>query len=495
METPAQESNVAPLRNDESESPLLRNAPQNEEVEAALLGAILTNNRAHEQVSDFLHPEHFFLHAHQRIFAAAGKLIELGQQASPATLRHFLEQDETLAAVGGAQYLMDLATSVFSTINAAEYGQTIHDLYLRRELIMLGELVVNDGYRPDIEVSAMDQIETTEQRLYDLATTGEFERGYIPLVDAAKNAVEMAEQALKRDGHVVGVATGLKDIDSKLGGLHPSDLVIVAGRPSMGKTALATNIAFNAAKSGGTVLFFSLEMSSEQLATRILSERSEIPSDRIRRGEVKDEEFQQIVVASQDLHRTPLFIDDTPALTVSALRTRARRLKRKNNLELIVVDYLQLMHPGLTRRNDNRVQEISEITRGLKTLAKELNVPVLALSQLSRQVENRDNKRPQLADLRESGSIEQDADVVMFIFREEYYLEKDKPLRDFDEDNARFEDKLESWQIKKSEVENVAEVIIAKQRHGPVGSVNLYFDGALTRFADFDRHHDSDDYP
>lgn len=390
---------------------------------------------------------------------------------------------------------MELATSVFSTINAAEYGRTIHDLYLRRELITLGEHVVNDGYRPEIDVTAIQQIEEIEQRLYDLATVGEYERGYISLVNAAKHAIEMAEQAIQSDGHVVGVATGLKDIDRMLGGLHPSDLLIIAGRPSMGKTALATNIAFNAAKAENTVLFFSLEMSSEQLATRILSEQAEIPSDRIRRGEIKDDEFQRIVIASQELHRTSLYIDDTPALTVSALRTRARRLKRKGNLDLVVVDYLQLMHSGLTKRTDNRVQEISEITRGLKTLAKELDVPVLALSQLSRQVENRDNKRPQLADLRESGSIEQDADVVMFIFREEYYLEKDKPQRDFDEDSAHYSDKFEKWQEKKSEVENIAEVIIAKQRHGPTDSINLYFDGALTRFADFDRHHDSNDYP
>lgn len=495
MENSAPDSLVAALRGDEASGPLYRNAPQNVEIEEALLGAILTNNRAHEQVAEFLRPEHFYEPAHQSIFAAAAKLIEMGQQASPATLRHFFEQDDSLAAVGGAQYLMQLATSVFSTINAAEYGQTIRDLHLRRELITLGEHVVNEGYRLDIDVSAMDQIETTEQSLYDLATTSESERGYIPLVDAAKSAVEMAEQALRHDGHVVGVATGLKDIDGKLGGLHPSDLLIVAGRPSMGKTALATNIAFNAAKAGNTVLFFSLEMSSEQLATRILSEQSEIPSDRIRRGDIKDDEFQRVVVASQELHRTPLFIDDTPALSVSALRTRARRLKRKNDLALIVVDYLQLMQSGLARRNDNRVQEISEITRGLKTLAKELNVPVLALSQLSRQVENRDNKRPQLADLRESGSIEQDADVVMFIFREEYYLQKDEPVRDFEEENTKFDNKYEKWQQKKAEVENIAEVIVAKQRHGPVGSVNLFFDSSLTRFADFDRHHDSDDYP
>jgi replicative DNA helicase len=495
MENSAPDNNVATLRSNETSEPLYRNAPQNVEIEAALLGAILTNNRAYEQVAEFLQPEHFYEPAHQSVYAAAAKLIEMGQQASPATLRHFFEQDNSLDTVGGAQYLMELATSVFSTINAAEYGQTIRDLHLRRELITLGEHVVNEGYRLDIDISAMDQIETTEQSLYDLATTGETERGYVSLVDAAKSAVEMAEQALRREGQVVGVSTGLKDIDRLLGGLHPSDLLIIAGRPSMGKTALATNIAFNAAKAGDTVLFFSLEMSSEQLATRILSEQSGIPSDRIRRGDIKDDEFQRVVVASQELHRTPLFIDDTPALSVSALRTRARRLKRKNNLSLIVVDYLQLMQSGLGRRNDNRVQEISEITRGLKTLAKELDVPVLALSQLSRQVENRDNKRPQLADLRESGSIEQDADVVIFIFREEYYLARDEPISEYDEDTTRFAEKYEKWQIKKAEVENIAEVIVAKQRHGPTDNVNLFFDGSLTRFADFDRHHDSDDYP
>lgn len=494
MDSSTQESNVAKLRSEASKEPLYRSPPQNLEIEAALLGAILTNNRTHEHVSEFLKSEHFYGLANQSVYSAASKLIEMGQQASPATLRHFLESDDNLKDVGGVQYLMELATSVFSTINASEYGQTIRDLYLRRQLIEIGEHVVNEGYRTEIDVSAINQIETAEQSLYELATTGESERGSVSLLDAAKSAIEMAEQALQRDGQVVGVSTGLKDVDRMLGGLHPSDVIVVAGRPSMGKTALATNIAFNAAKTGGTVLFFSLEMSSEQLATRILSEQSEIPSDRIRRGDIQDNEFQQIVVASQNLHRTSLFIDDTPALTVASLRTRSRRLKRKKHLDLIVVDYLQLMQAVATRRTDNRVQEISEITRGLKTVAKELNVPVLALSQLSRQVENRDNKRPQLADLRESGSIEQDADVVMFIFREEYYLEKDKPLKDFDDDNLRYEEKLQRWQEKKSEVENIAEVIVAKQRHGPVGSVNLFFNGALTRFTDFDSHHAPDDY-
>ncbi len=316
----------------------------------------------------------------------------------------------------------------------------------------------------------------------------------------------MAEEAFKRDSHVVGSTTGLSLMDHKLGGLHPSDLIILAARPSMGKTALATNIALSAAKSvqaameksgeSGAVLFFSLEMSAEQLATRILSEQSEIPSDRIRRGDVKTDEFTRFVTASQEIHRVPLMIDDTPALSISAVRTRARRMKRQHGgLGLVIVDYLQLLQPPPGRRNDNRVQEIGEISRGLKTLAKELEVPVLALSQLSRQVESREDKRPQLSDLRESGSIEQDADVVMFIFREEYYLEKGEPILNVDEANDRWQDRHQRWQDRIADVRNTASIIIAKQRHGPVGTIDVYFEGSLTRFADLDRHHDGSDVP
>jgi len=503
MTSRATDSTVTPLREDDGEGLGYRTPPHNAEIEAALLGAILTNNRAFEKVSEILEPAHFYEPVHGRIYEAAARLIERGQVASPLTLRHFFEQDEGLAQVGGGQYLFDLAASVISVVNVADYARTIHDMYLRRQLIGLGEDVVNEAYRHDLDKAATDQIEDAEQRLYDLATLGEAERGIVSLKHASLVAVEEAEQAFKREGHVVGVTTGLKDLDRKLGGLHPSDLIILAGRPSMGKTALATNIAYNAARAakpadgGGPgqshrVLFFSLEMSAEQLATRILSQESAIPSDKIRRGEISNDEFQAFAVASQEMSRVPLFIDDTPAITVATMRTRARRLKRQNGLDLIVVDYLQLLQPSLGRRSDNRVQEISEITRGLKTLAKELNVPVLALSQLSRAVEQREDKRPQLADLRESGSIEQDADVVMFIFREEYYLEKGEPIRGVDDKAGKFEDRHANWQERMAEARNTASVIIAKQRHGPVGSISLYFDGTLTKFADLDRHHGDD---
>ncbi len=506
------ENNIASLHGDTQAGPAYRTLPQNVEVEAALLGAILTNNRAFERISEFLKPDHFFEPIHGRIFEAAAKMIERGQVASPLTLKHFFENDEALAEVGGTAYLYELAASVVSVVNAADYGRTVQDLYIKRALIGLGEDVVNDAYANDIEISASQQIEKTEQSLYDLATSGETERGSVTLKEAATVALNLAEEAFRRDSHIVGITTGLDLLDRKLGGLHSSDLLILAGRPSMGKTALATNIAFNAAKAvlnasskpeserkgeSGCVLFFSLEMSSEQLATRILSEQAELPSDRIRRGDVNSEEFTRLVSATQELHRVPLIIDDTPALSISAVRTRARRIKRQQGgLALIVVDYLQLLQGSSGGREQNRVNEIGEISRGLKTLAKELEVPVIALSQLSRQVENREDKRPQLSDLRESGSIEQDADVVMFIFREEYYLEKAEPMQNADEPRDKFENRAEAWQERIAEVRNTASVIIAKQRHGPVGTIDLYFDGSLTRFADLDRQHsDPDAYP
>jgi replicative DNA helicase len=509
MASTLSDNSVTSIRDDDIERAEIRIPPHNAEIEAALLGAILTNNRAFERVDDFLRAEHFYEPVHGRIYEALSKLIEQGQIASPLTLKHFFDKDEALAAVGGSQYLFDLAASVVTVINATDYGRTIYDLFLRRQLIELGEDMVNESYEPDIDIPATAQIETAEQRLYDLSNSGELERGYTALGDAARMAVESAEEAFRRDSHVVGITTGLRDLDNKLGGLHPSDLLILAGRPAMGKTALATNIAFNAASAyqervdengrtitdGGHVLFFSLEMSAEQLAARILSEQAEISSDAIRRGDITSEEFNRLVVASQKLHRLPLYIDDSPALTISGLRTRARRLKRQKKLHMIVVDYLQLLNPSPGRRNDNRVQEISEITRGLKTLAKELEVPVIALSQLSRQVENRDDKRPQLADLRESGSIEQDADVVMFIFREEYYLEKGEPIQGLEEDQTKFHERVEKWSERIQEVRNTASVIIAKQRHGPVGTIDLYFDGKFTRFDDLDRQHDQDGFP
>ncbi|MGQ0675134.1 MAG: replicative DNA helicase [Rhodospirillales bacterium] len=488
---PSRTDNVTPLRGiDGPTTPRL--PPRNLEAEQALLGAILMNNRAHERVSEFLRPEHFSDPANGKIYQAMTVLIDNRQIADVVTLKQLFERDEGLSQIGGVGYLARLAGSVVTVVNAEDYGRTIHDAYLRRELIDLGEQVVNRAHGADMELPAIDQIEQAEQQLYDLATTGETRGGFRPLNDAVKEAIVAAESAFKRAGHVVGVTTGFRDLDAKLGGLHPSDLIVLAGRPAMGKSSLATNIAYNAARAridhgdgeGAVVGFFQLEMSAEQIATRLISERAEVASDRIRRGDIRNEDFARIVEASQELHRLPLYIDDSPALSVSALRTRARRLQRQRNLGLIVIDYLQLVSPTRGRINDNRVQEISEITRGLKTLAKELHVPVLALSQLSRAVEQREDKRPQLADLRESGSIEQDADVVMFIYREEYYHQRAVPTQRPEESTEKFNDRMQRWQERGDQVHNKAEIIIGKQRHGPTGTVSLFFDGNFTKFGD-----------
>ncbi len=470
--------------------------PHNFEAEQALLGAILLSNRAYEKVSEFLRPEHFADPVHGRIFAACGKLIERGQMANPVTLKTYFDSDGGLTEIGGTAYLAQLANAVVSVVNAEDYGKLVFDLHLRRALIGLGEDLVNDAFAPDLDTTAVDQIGTAEAKLYDLATTGQTEGGFEAFNAVLKDAITAAEAAHKRQGKLSGVPTGLIDLDGKLGGLHDSDLLILAGRPSMGKTALATNIAFNAAYAyreevdalgrkkavdGAITAFFSLEMSSEQLATRILAEQAEIASHKIRQGELSNEEFERLVMAAQNLHRLPLFIDDTPALSISAVRTRARRLKRQHGLGLIVIDYLQLLR-GAATHSENRVQEVSEITRGLKALAKELGVPVIALSQLSRAVEQREDKRPQLADLRESGSIEQDADVVMFVFREQYYLERAEPGQRPEENQEKFNERHTKWQQRCEEVWNTAEVIIAKQRHGPVGTVRLSFHGEYTKF-------------
>ena len=496
METSAT-SRVALLREPNPE--LLRIPPYNTEAEQALLGAILINNTAYYRVSEFLQPEHFGNAVHGRIFAAIGKLLGRGQIANPVTLKNLFDQDGALTEIGGAQYLARLAGAAAAIINAEDYGRAVHDLYLRRELIALGEDVVNDAFRQDLDNPAREQIERVEKKLFDLATTGETEGGFRAFGTALTSAILNAEAAFKRSGKTVGVATGFVDLDRKLGGLHPSDLVVLAGRPSMGKTALATNIAFYAARNyrpaveregktaedGAVVGFFSLEMSAEQLATRILAEESGVSSDRIRRGDVSHEDFDKFVQASQQLAALKLLIDDTPALSVAALRTRARRLKRQQGLGLIVIDYLQLLRPSSqTRAQENRVQEISEITRGLKALAKELDVPVLALSQLSRAVEQREDKRPMLADLRESGSIEQDADVVMFIFREEYYLSRE-PTRRPDEAESKFSDRYQEWRERLEIVHGLGEIIIAKQRHGPIGTVKLRFDAETTKFDNY----------
>ena len=498
METAAS-SKVTPLR--EGDGGVFRTPPHNLEAEQALLGAILVNNGAYHRVSDFLLPEHFAEGVNGRIFAAVARLIERGQIANPVTLKNLFDQDGALAEIGGAQYLVRLAASVVTIINAEDYGRQIHDLYLRRQLITIGEDTVNDAYAHDLERDARGQIEDVEKKLFDLATTGQYEGGFRVFKEALAEAITMAEAAFKRSGRTTGVSTGFSDLDTLLGGLHPSDLIVLACRPSMGKTALATNIGVNAAKmyrpvrhadgrleteDGAVVGFFSLEMSAEQLATRVLSEESGVASDRIRRGDVSHDDFGRFVQASQKLASVPLFIDDTPALTIAALRTRARRLKRQQGLGLIIVDYLQLLR-GSGDGVENRVQEISEITRGLKALAKELDVPVVALSQLSRAVENREDKRPMLADLRESGSIEQDADVVMFVFREEYYLSRGEPTHRPDESMDKFNERYARWQERLEQVHGTGEVIIAKQRHGPIGKVTLRFDGETTKFDNFVR--------
>ncbi len=457
----------------------------NLEAEQGVLGILLLDNSYHEHVSEFLRPEHFADPIHQKIYDALSRLIERGQIADPITLKDYFEKDSALEPVGGAKYLVELAQSVLSLSAIGDYGKIIHDLHLRRELMRIGSDVVQSSKTLDLNESAVQLIEDAEKKLFDLATSGQSSSGLVGFNTALVKAVQMAETAFKRDSHVVGVTTGLLDMDKWLGGLHPSDLLILAGRPSMGKTALATNIAFNAAnaylddrKSGAPVAFFSLEMSSEQLATRILASEAAISSDKIRRGEIRQDDFPRLVEVARRLHQVPLFIDDTPAITVNAIRNRARRLMRQEGLGLIVIDYLQLIEAGGKKRSsENRVQELSDITRSLKAIAKELNVPVIALSQLSRAVEQRDDKRPQLADLRESGSIEQDADVVMFVFREEYYEARREP--------PQGTEKHLEWQTRMAQIHNKAEVIIAKQRHGPVGTIKLYFEGLLTKFGNY----------
>lgn len=472
------------------ESDEYKTAPHNIEAEQALLGAILVHNEAFDRVAGFLEPHHFFDPLHGRIYEAASTLITSGHLASPVTLKSFFERDEALTEIGGTQYLARLAGAATTIINTEEYGRTIYDLAVRRDLIRIGEDIYNTAFDAPIDHPPSAQILDAEQALYGLAEKGKYEGGFIAFHESLKTAIDMAAAAFERDGGLSGISTGLADLDRRLGGLQPSDLLILAARPAMGKSALATNIAFNAArayraehhadgsvdvKDGAIVGFFSLEMSADQLATRLIAEQSGIPSDRIRRGRIEEDEFHRLVRASQELQSIPLYIDDTGGLTMATLAARARRLKRQRGLGLLVVDYLQLLSsPG--RHSDNRVQEVTQITTGLKALAKELNIPVLALAQLSRQVESRDDKRPQLADLRESGSIEQDADVVMFIYREEYYLERTMPT----EGTPEFLD----WQAKMDNVHGLAEIIIGKQRHGPTGTVRMQFQSDITRFSD-----------
>ncbi len=462
--------------------------PHSIEAEQQLLGAILTNNDIFDRIAMTVSKEHFYDPVHSRIFDVAQQRISKNALASPVTLKTFLEDDEGLKELGGPSYLARLAGAAISGFAARDYAQMIYDLAIRRELIRLGSDIADKARKVDVASEPKEQIVEAEQQLYKLAEQGSAESGFQSFLRAVTDAVKVANAAYQRDGGLAGVSTGLTDLDKKLGGLHRSDLLILAGRPSMGKTSLATNVAFNIAKAykrgklpdgsegainGGVVGFYSLEMSAEQLAARILSEASEVPSEQIRRGDMTEAEFRRFVDAAKQLESCPLYIDDTPALPISQLAARARRLKRTHGLDALFVDYLQLVKG--TGKGENRVNEVSEITQGLKAIAKELDVPVVALSQLSRQVENREDKRPQLSDLRESGSIEQDADVVMFVFREEYYKEREKP-------GDHEMDKMAVWQDEMERLHGKAEVIIGKQRHGPIGSVDLSFEGRFTRF-------------
>jgi replicative DNA helicase len=472
------------------QEPALRLAPHNIEVEQALLGAILVNNEAYYRVSDFLEVTHFYDPFHQKIYEIIQSLIRAGKIATPITIKTFLDMKIDVGGLTPAQYLARLAAEATTIINSEDYGRNIYDLAMRRALILIGEDMVNGAFDAPVDMPPKEQIEDAERRLYGLAEKGSGNKGFSRFSDAITTAIKYADAAYHRDGGLAGVSTGLKDLDKMLGGLQSSDLIVLAGRPAMGKTALVTNIAFNIAKAykysinpdgshktdnGGRVGFFSLEMSSEQLATRIISEQAEVASYKIRRGMIEEHEFVKLAQTAREIERLPFHIDDTGGISVAQLTARARRLKRQHGLDVLVIDYLQLLS-GSTKNNTNRVQELTEITTGLKALAKELAVPVIALSQLSRQVENRDDKRPQLSDLRESGSIEQDADVVLFVYREEYYL-KGKEPRPGSEDHAK-------WQNEMEQVMGKAEVIVGKSRHGPTGTAQLAFEAEFTRFTD-----------
>ncbi len=467
--------------------------PHSTEAEQQLLGAILTNNDIFDRVAAIVRADHFYDPVHARIFEVAAMRITKNQLASPVTLKAFMEDDEGLKELGGPAYLARLAGAAISAFAVREYAQMIYDLAVRRDLIRLGQDIAAKAGKVDISSEPREQIVEAEQALYKLAEQGKSDTGFQSFLKAVTDAVDVANAAYQRDGGLAGISTGFVDMDKKLGGLHPSDLLILAGRPSMGKTSLATNIAFNIAKAyrkgkrpdgtegavnGGVVGFFSLEMSAEQVAARILSEASEVPSEQIRRGDMTEAEFRRFVDAAKELEACQLYIDDTGALPISQLTARARRLKRTHGLDVLIVDYLQLVRPATAK--DSRVNEVSEITQGLKAIAKELDIPVIALSQLSRQVESREDKRPQLSDLRESGSIEQDADVVMFVFREEYYVEREKPSDEKLEEMAK-------WQERMERLHGRAEVIIGKQRHGPIGSIDLSFEGRFTRFGNLAR--------
>ncbi|MBP3347033.1 MAG: replicative DNA helicase [Alphaproteobacteria bacterium] len=467
--------------------------PQNIEAEQALLGALLANNKAFEKVSEFLKPEHFADPVHAKIYDIISKLISKGHIADVITLKNYFEQEGLLDEVGGYKYLVQLADSSSPLTNAEYYAQFIYDKYLRRELINTGFEIVNEATKEDLDSNAFDQIENAEKKLFELSNQGDTRGGFVDFSEALNNSLHLIAEAYEKDGKISGLPTSLDALDYMIGGLNKSDLIIIAGRPAMGKTALATNIAYNVAeymannknmdpKTRG-VAFFSLEMSADQLASRILSTVTQTNGKKMRNGELDKAEFMRIAAAVQELEQIPLYIDDTPGLNINMIRTRARRLRRNKGLGAIVIDYIQLIVGSGSKKNEgNRVQELSEISRGLKILAKELNVPVIALSQLNRGVEQRDDKRPVMSDLRESGSIEQDADIVMFVFRENYYIQNEEPKQKAGETPEHFQKRQEEWEERVRRTKNIGEVIIGKQRHGSTGTIQLFWNGEFAQF-------------
>ena len=457
--------------------------PNNIEAEQAVIGSILVTNEIFDEINTIISSTNFYDPMHQKIFNAIESLIYKGMLANPITLKNYFENEKD--EINVPEYLIKVTKFSTSTRQATEYSKIIYDMFVRRELIKISEQTIDTAKLNDLNTNGQNIIENSERLLFDLAEKGSFNSSLIKFDEAMRQTIEMASAAYKNEEGIVGVPTGLRDLDDRLGGLHKSDLIIIAGRPGMGKTALATNIAFNAAQklqdSGrkSCIAFFSLEMSSEQLSTRILAEQSRIKSNDIRRGRISDDQFDKFLETSKNISELPLFIDETPAITIAAMSNRARRIKRIHGLDMIIVDYIQLMR-GTFNYKDGRVQEVSEITQGLKAMAKELSIPVVALSQLSRQVEQRDNKKPQLSDLRESGSIEQDADVVMFVYREAYYLERKQPKLGSIEHAE--------WQSKMNDVNGLADIILGKQRHGPTGTVKVEFEGIYTKFKDLGKN-------
>ena len=489
-------NNLQSVRNKENQE--ISEKFQNFDAEIAVIGCLLWDNKSYEKIADFLTEDHFIDLNNKNIFKTIKRLLDKNILVTPITLKNYLEENDK-DSFDNYTYLNQIKDSAPSTQNAYQYARLLYDLHIKRSLIGIGKNIIQDTISNEEDLEGINLIENAENDLYNLSQTGSSDRKYSLFGESLKKAIDVIDQSFKREGKIAGLPSGLKDLDKKLGGFHNSDLIIIAGRPSMGKTALGTNIAFNAAKKfkekedefgnkttidGGKIAFFSLEMSSEQLATRVLAEQSKISGDKMRKAELNKEDFKKIAKVSSELENLNLVIDDNPILTIPSLRARARRLKRLYDIDMIIIDYLQLMSGSQNARNDGRVQEISEITRGLKAIAKELNIPIIALSQLSRQVEQREDKRPQLADLRESGTIEQDSDVVMFIFRESYYLERMEPIKKPDEQNDRYNERHQRWRELCESRYNIADIIIAKQRHGPTGAIKTHFDPNFTKFSD-----------